>query len=163
MISPLRFDTNYRDFWSEYNSMAAAEYDRIAAAGCYAPRYYHAPRNSEELILGPGGYLKYSLVIPGGSWILGYYHTTSTGAGANPSFLVQITDIGLNHRFFSTPVPEKFLSNALLTTYPSLLCKPYPVVDPGSFLVEFYQPNATTNRCQLTFLVAEVDPLLVKS
>ena len=166
MISSLRLPAQYRDYWSEYYSMAAAECDKILAAGCYAPRYYHAPRNADELIQGPGGYLKYSLVIPAGSWILGFYRAATGSVG----FLFNLTDVGLNHKFFSTPVPDTFfdslktgLGAQIGPLPPSLFCKPYPVVDPGSFLVEFWQNNNANLRCQMTFLVAEVDPLLVKS
>lgn len=159
MISPLRLDFEYTDFWTEYQSKATAETDMILAAGCYVPRYYHAPRNADEQITGPGGYLKYSLVIPAGSWILGYWHKAITGFGANPAFLVNITDVGLNHKWFTTPLPEYLFSSNLSNV--SLLNKPYPVVAPGVFLVEFWQNNNSTNRCQLTFAVAEVAPELV--
>lgn len=161
MISPLRLDFSYTDFWNEYVSKAAAETDMILNAGCYDPRYYHAPRNADEQITGPGGYLKYSLVIPAGSWILGYWHQSTTGFGASPTFVVMITDVGLNHKWYTTPMPEALLAGSL-TNGLSLLNKPYPVVAPGVFLVEFWNNNAATNRCQLTFAVAEVKPELVE-
>lgn len=154
MINPFRLNQQYRDFWTSYDSFAAAQIDPILEAGCYSVRWYHAPRNADELIQGPGGYLKYSLVIPAGSWILGYWHTVTTGFGANPSFLVMITDVGLNYKFFTSPLPERFFdSNG--RNEPSLENTPYPVVDPGTFLVEFWQNNNALNRCQLTFAVAE--------
>ena len=167
MLNPLRLDVNYRDWWQHYTSFAAAQVDDILNSGCYAPRYYHAPRNPDELITGPNGYLKYSLVITPGSWIVGYWHRGTTAANAVPSFLVMITDLALNHRWFTTPISEEFFDQAapLLANLnnhqpagPSMLCAPYPVVDPGSFLVEFWQPNNATNRCQLTFAVAEPIP-----
>jgi hypothetical protein len=164
MINPIRLSYRYRDFWGVYDSWAAAQIDDVLNAGCYAPRYYHAPRNSDELITGPGGYLKYSLVIQPGSWILGYWHKAITTTGTTPSFLVQITDLGLNHKWFTTPLPEFFFgmpdgpANNITPTGPSLLAGPYPVVEPGTFLVEFWQPNNSTNRCQLTFAVAEPVP-----
>lgn len=157
MINPFRLDQQYRDFWSSYDSFAASEIDAILNSGCYAPRLYHAPRNADELITGPAGYLKYSLVITPGSWILGYRHLATTGFMANPTFLVMITDVALNHKWYSTPLPEKFL-DANGANEPSLLVKPYPVVDPGTFFIEFWQNNATTNRCQITLVVAEPVP-----
>lgn len=167
MINPVRLGFHYRDFWNAYDSWAAAQIDEILNAGCYQPRYYHAPRNADENIAGPG-YLKYNLSIPPGSWILGYWHFNRSSSASPPFFMAMITDLGLNHKWFTTPMPEYFFDNhgqlgtvTVTGTYPrgpSLLAAPYPVVAPGQFLVEFWQPNAATNRCQLTFAVAEPVP-----
>lgn len=160
MINPLRLDFEYTDFWSEYTSKAVAETDAILRAGCYVPRYYHAPRNGDEQIAGPGGNLKYSLLIPAGSWILGFWHLQTTAFNSSPTFLAQITDVGLNHKWYTIPQPEAFFASELNNI--SFLNKPYPVIAPGVFLVEFWQNNNSTNRCQLTFAVAEVNPDLIQ-
>jgi len=157
MTNPLRNNLFYRDFWGHISAVVVERLDPILQAGCYVPRYYHAPSNDLELIAGPNGYLRYSLAIPAGAWIYGIWHSPNTGAFASPTFWFQCTDVGLSHKLFSNPIPEKYLA-ANQTDYAFLLDYPYPVVAPGVFLCEFWQPNAATNQCQVTFGVAEVAP-----
>lgn len=67
------------------------------------------------------------------------------------NYQVQITDMQLDHRFFSVPIRDDYLSGQ-----PSLLEVPYPVVVPGNFLVEFWNASQQLPvTAQLIFIVAE--------
>lgn len=86
--------------------------------------------------------------------------TTPSGAGflngggllqSQINYQVQITDMQLDHRFFSVPIRDDFLAGQ-----PSLLETPYPVVVPGNFLVEFWNTSQELPvTAQLIFIVAE--------
>ena len=52
------------------------------------------------------------------------------------NYQVEITDMILDHRFFSNPIRDDFLSGI-----PTLLEVPHPVVTPGDFLVEFWNTS----------------------
>lgn len=157
MINPMRNSIQYREQWGDMSAIVVDRLDAILKAGCYVPRYYRAPSNDLEQLAGPNGYLRYSLAIPPGSWIYGVWRSPTTGFAAAPTFWVQITDVGLNHKLFSNPIPEKFLG-ANQTDYAFLFDYPYPVVAPGVFLCEFWNPNNATNQVEVTFGVAQVDP-----
>lgn len=67
------------------------------------------------------------------------------------NFMVQITDMILDHQFFSRPIRDDFLSGI-----PSLLEIPYPVVAPGDFQVQFWNSSPTQPiTANLIFIVAE--------
>jgi hypothetical protein len=158
-ISPFRLHQQYRDFWGEPQPYAIAEIDSILESGCYRPRWYHAPDTIKEAVgIAPNGYLQYVLSIPAGSFILGWSHLSFN------AMVVQITDVRLEHKFFSQPVPEWYfaqpgLGTDTLTKQLRALVKPYPVVPPGQFMVEFWNQSAVQNtRAQITLFVAELDP-----
>ena len=89
-------------------------------------------------------------VMPGGAQFL-------AGGGQSISqvnFTVQVTDQQLNHRFFSSPIRDDYLSGQ-----PSFLEVPYPCVIPGNFLVEFWNSSQTLPvTVQLIFIVLEPVP-----
>lgn len=181
-ISPLRLASNYRDYYGDAHAKLAELIDPILGAGCYVPRIIHAPDSPAELAGVPGGgFLDYGLVIPTGSWILGFQHCYTSAPSANTtdppvtsSFRFQITDVERQYKFFRNPVPEAYLLNdiptsnavsvltGLLTVLnPSLrlLPAPYPVAPPGLFKLEFWNMLATVNTgVRLSLLVAEPDP-----
>jgi len=67
------------------------------------------------------------------------------------NYQVEITDMILDHRFFSNPIRDDFLSGI-----PTLLEVPHPVVTPGDFLVEFWNTSPTQPiTANLIFIVAE--------
>lgn len=70
------------------------------------------------------------------------------------NYVVQITDLALDHRFFSNPLRDDYLAGR-----PALLECPYPVVVPGNFLVEFWNASETQDvTAQLVFIVNEPVP-----
>lgn len=178
--NPLRLSPVFRDYWGEEMSRLTERTDVFAKAGCYAPRFYHAPDSETQLKGIPaGGYVEYLMALPIGAFILGYLHTTSSapgssGTGVPPNisgFACQITDLALDHKWFSRPAEEAFFVNDDFTTttgvpypgttngytfpsFPRLLPVPYPVVPPGQFVVEFWNALSSLNTdCQMTFLV----------
>ena len=185
-LSPL-----YRDYWGEQMAVFTRRLDRFAHLGCYVPRFYHAPDSASQFVgVQPNDYRTYLLSLPIGSFIIGFLHTTSSAATGrspdsgiaasvppNPSgFSVQITDLSIDHKWFSHPCPEAWFindnlldpgvfppypENTLSYTFPSfprLLSQPYPVVGQGQFQVEFYNSLDTVNTdVQLTFLVLVPD------
>jgi hypothetical protein len=67
------------------------------------------------------------------------------------NYAVQITDMILDHRFFSNPIRDDFLSGI-----PAILENPHPVVTPGDFLCEFWNTSPTQPiTANLIFIVAE--------
>jgi hypothetical protein len=67
------------------------------------------------------------------------------------NYQVQVTDMQLDHKFFSSPLRDDYLSGR-----PSILEVPFPVVVPGNFLVEFWNASQSLPvTAQLIFIVAE--------
>jgi len=185
-LSPL-----YRDYFGELQAEYARKYDWFAKLGCFEPRFYHAPSSETQFNgIAAAGYLTYLLSLPIGSFLIGYLHTTSSAPNSaepatNPvpnvppnasGFSVQITDLALDHKFFSHPVPEAYFINDNLLgenpnppyinntqgytfpSFPRLLPVPYPIVPPGQLQVEFWNSQTQTNTdAQLTFLVLVPD------
>jgi hypothetical protein len=182
--NPLRLSPLFRDYWGEQMAAFTRRTDLFARAGCYVPRFFHAPDSETQFKgLAAGGYLTYLLSLPIGSFILGYLHTTSSapnsnGGGVPPNasgFTCQITDLALDHKWFSRPAEEAYFVNDDFTTTagppytasthgvtfpstPRLLTQPYPVVPPGQFVVEFWNALSSLNTdVQMTFLVMVPD------
>jgi hypothetical protein len=185
-LSPL-----YRDYWGEQMAAYTRRLDGFAKLGCYVPRFYHTPDSESQFVgIPPNGYKTYLLALPIGAFIIGFLHTTSSapnssGPATTPvinvppnasGFTCQITDLSIDHKWFSHPIEEAwFINDNLLgpsafppypdntlgftfPSYPRLLATPYPVVAPGQFQVEFWNALDTTNKdCQLTFLVLVPD------
>lgn len=182
-INPLRLSSDYRDYYGDPHAVLSEMIDPILNAGCYIPRIIHAPDTPTELAgLAGNGYLDYALVIPAGSWILGFLHAYTSSASPNTtdppvqsSFRFQLTDVQIGYKFFTRPVPEAWLLNDLpssnslapwgtgLLTVPiqsvRLLGAPYPVVPPGIFKLEFWNMLMTQNSgIRLSAVVAEPNP-----
>lgn len=185
----LRLSPLYRDYWGEQMAAYTRRLDGFAKLGCYVPRFYHTPDSGSQFAGIPGnGYATYLLALPLGSFILGFLHTTSSAPDSaiglpvlasppNPSgFTCQITDLSLDHKWFSRPAEEAWFINDNLVgsntfapypsnmqgytfpSFPRLLPVPYPVVPPGQFQVEFWNSLDEVNTdCQMTFLVLVPD------
>jgi hypothetical protein len=181
--NPLRLSPLYREYWGEQMAAFTKRTDVFSKAGCYVPRFYHAPDSRKQLLGVPaGGYVPYLLSLPIGSFILGYLHNNSSApdSAGDPTqvkggFVCQITDLSLDHKWFSRPADEGYFINDVVLnptgaqyvntafgyTFPSaprLLPVPYPVVPPGQFNVEFWNSLGQVNTdVQLTFLVMVPD------
>ena len=70
------------------------------------------------------------------------------------SFLVQITDLSLDHRLYDQPVPAWFLANAK-GDFPNLWPTPHPVVGSGLFRCEFWNQSASAQIIMLRLAVLE--------
>ena len=180
----LRLSPIYKDYWGEQMAAYTRRLDGFARLGCYVPRFYHAPDSESQFVgIPPNGYKTYLLNLPLGSFIIGFLHTTSSAPGsagmvedpvvqAPPNlsgFTCQITDLSLDHKWFSRPAEEAWFindnllgpselnnpfpippypANTLGFTFPSfprLLPVPYPVIPPGQFQVEFWNSLDTDN------------------
>lgn len=192
----LRLAPTYREYWGEQQAAFTRRLDVFSNAGCYVPRFFHAPDSQSQFVgVPPNGYMTYLLALPVGSFLLGFLHTTAgsprtfDGGTTTPqpppnpgSFSCQVTDLSIDHKLFSRPMPEAwFLNDNVLgfsqfppypsahlpytfPSFPRLLPVPYPVVGQGQFQVEFWnslgpvsdeQPNNTD--VQMTFLVLVPD------
>lgn len=180
-ISPLRLAPDYRDFFGRAHEHLCEMIDSIVNADCYRFRIFHAPDSTSENAGVPTlGYVEYALLLPPGSFLLGFLHSSTfnvTDATSPPvasSFRVQITDVQRNYKFFQKPVPDAFFLNDIVSTDPDgafagenlyvlnpstrLLMAPYPVVPPAQFKVEFWNILSELNQfIQLDFVVAEPD------
>ena len=92
-------------------------------------------------------------------------------AGAPPTsvplaFTVQITDVDLEHKWFTEPKSSLFLANCKPTYqttagvpqggFPNLLTSPYPVVGRGAFKIDIQDTSGTQQRVELVIGVLEV-------
>lgn len=153
-----QLDSNYADYWGEQFPFQLENWHPIINAGCYIPRWYQAPTNLLQGMV-VGQYVDFSMQIPGGSFILAILHSFQSGSGGgsgggSPStgtFTVQITDLAVNHQWFSNPIPDAFFyKTSGRNGY--ILPKPYPVISPGNIRVEFW--CRVTGFCELLFAVA---------
>ena len=159
MINSLQLWPMYRDTWGYFDAAIAPLLAPLDHNQCYRPKYYNAPSIDLQNMV-PGAYLRYTLTITPGSLIWGFQCALE-----NPTFSVQITDVGTTHKFWDTPITNVFLSNPNTNHssggvggYPNLLPCPFPVVGNGLFSCEFWAnpANTYTERCYLIFCVAEV-------
>jgi|GEM_PF-5756809 len=187
----LRLSPLFRDYWGEVMAAYAHRLDGFPKLGCYVPRFYATPDSESQFVGIPAqGYKAYLLALPLGSFIIGFLHTTSSAPNSSgpataqvanvppnaSGFTCQITDLSLDHKWFSRPCEEAwFINDNLLgpstfppypsntqgftfPSFPRLLPVPYPVVPPGQFQVEFWNSlDALNQNAQLTFLVMVPD------
>lgn len=158
-----QLDSSYADYWGEPQPFQLENWWPIYKAGCYIPRWFQAPTNALQSMVA-GQYVDFSMQIPAGSFILEIAHSFQTGGGGPPTgggspptgtFTVQITDLAVNHQWFSNPVPDAFFFKSQgRNGY--IIPKPYPVIMPGNIRVEFW--CRTTGVCELLFSVAVPEP-----
>lgn len=155
MIDSLTLYPFWRDTWGSFDPVAHAQLAPLAYDECYAPKFYKAPDDDQE-ILQPGGYLKYGLEITPGSIIWGIYHAPASGNFNTQGFNFKITDMSLGIELFSVPVPDLFVANPAPGKFPWLFNSPHPVTGSGLFNVEFWNNTANALRCNLVLAVCEV-------
>lgn len=149
-LSPFHLNQYTREVWSEYDAYVLAQLEPAFNSGCYRPKIYKAPDITQEEI-PDGDYVQAGLKIQPGSLILGFNFPSDFN---DTQIQVQITDVGLDHKWYSEPVPWYLLSNGR-TDMPSLLNAPYPVVPSGLFLVEFWNVSGEEFRTQLQLIVMD--------
>ena len=153
MLPPLWLNPFTREQWGEYDAYALAQIEAPMLDDCYTPKIYKSPDITQELLsaTGAGAYVEHGLSITPGSLLLGWYFPGPVGqVQAN----VQITDVGMDHKFFSDPVPWAYLNNQK-PFMPNLIRQAYPIVDPGRLVVEFWNTSGEQLRVQLCFAVLE--------
>lgn len=157
-LNPLELDPSYRDWWSQFEPNTLNLLNGINSSRCYVPRYFMGPSggNKPQNVQPPGTYVNWVMQIPPGSFIWGIFMDAGEffpGTGATTGFVMQVTDKAIEHKWFSTPISSNFFTYGIVGQSPSripyLLPSPYPVLDPGIFLLEFWstQPSggASTN------------------
>ena len=169
-ISPLSLNPLTRDTWGSFDAAVLAQFADLSDQTCYQQKFYKAPNSQLELI-GANQYVPYGLKITPGSIIFGFYLPMIPNAGNIPGsapgkYTVQITDVSLQHEWFSAPLASLFLSNYKPTqqsngfsgagSFPNLLTCPYPVVGSGLFMVEIQETSGEQQRIELVFGVLEV-------
>ncbi len=166
MVNTLKLDPFTRALWNEYDAYTIAQLESLAYDPCFRPKLYVAPDLQSNNLgastpgvpgtAGPGSnYVEYGLEITPGSLIVGsiLYSTAPT------SFMVQLTDVSLNHSIFDQPVPAWFLANAK-GDFPNLWDTPMPVVGSGLYRCEFWNQLTTPQLIFLVLLTLEpCDPL----
>lgn len=149
-LSPFHLNQYTREVWSEYDAYVMAGLEPALLSGCYDPKIYKAPDITQEEI-PDGGYVQYGLKITPGALVLGFNFPSNF---EGTEIQVQITDMGLDHKWYSDPVPWYFLSNGK-ADMPSLLNSPYPIVEPGLLIIEFWNVSGDTFRTQLQLIALE--------
>lgn len=147
LLNP-QLDYNYADYWGEYLPFALESWWPIIKSGCYIPRWYQAPTNALQSMLA-GGYDSWVLQLPPGSFVMSILHSFQEGKSG--LFTVQITDVNVQHQWFSQPVPDSlFYKVSGRNGY--VIPKPYPVITPGNFIVDRW--CTADGICELLFAVA---------
>lgn len=148
-ILPQQLDYNYQDSWGEYLPPTLEALRPLIEAGCYVPRWYQAPTDDLEAMVA-GDYSTFTLQILPGTYIHTILHSFQEGMSG--SFTVQITDLSLNHQWFSQPAPDAmFYKENGRNGY--VLPKPYPIITPGNLVFERW--CTTAGACELIFAVVE--------
>ncbi len=148
-LSPFHLNQYTRELWSEYDAYVLAILEPALKSDCYTPKIYKAPDITQEVI-AVNGYVEYGLkMTPGALWI-GYVFPASFEL---TEIVFQVTDTGLDHRRYSDPVPWYIASNGKLDM--PTLQEPYPIVNPGLLIVEFWNVSGEQLRTQLQFLALE--------
>jgi len=168
-ISPLTLNPLSRDTWGNYDASVIAQLALLAADPCYTMKFYKAPSSDQE-VMAANAFATYGMRITPGSLIFGFYlpcvmNEERPWTSAPNQFWVQITDVDLNHKWFSDPLASLFLANFKPTfmsqistnmgSFPNLLASPYPVVGRGAFKIDI-QNGPTAQRNELVFGVLEV-------
>jgi hypothetical protein len=172
-ISPLSLDALTRDTWGSFDASAIAQLAPLADDPCFQLKFYKAPADDQES-MAANAFAAYGLRITPGSIIFGFYLPCVVNAGdlvasVPPAFLVQITDVSMDHKWFDDPVASLFLANLKPTfqasydfgslnagSFPNLLSAPYPVTGSGLFMVEIQETSGVAQRIELVFGVLEV-------
>jgi hypothetical protein len=151
MITPLQYDEFNRDTWGDYDAAVLAQLASLCYDPCYKPRLYKAPDSTSEVIAS-NGYSSYGLAITPGALIYGFHQNQPSTL----TYLLQITDISLEHQFFSEPIPAGLLANFQKTgSDPYMLCAPHPVVGTGVFRVQIWNNSRNQERIQIVAAVLE--------
>lgn len=152
-LCPMSQNPFTRDLWGESDAYILANVEPAMYDECYLPKIYRSPDITQEVLTatGPGAYVAHGLGITPGSILLGWYFP-ATFQQVEAS--VQITDVGLDHKFFNDPIPWAYLSNGKPFAA-NLVLVAYPIVEPGRLLVEFWNTSGEELRVQLPFVVLE--------
>lgn len=152
MITPLQYDQFTREVWGDYDSAIIAQLAQLAYDPCYKPRLYKAADSASEVIVN-NGYASYGLSITPGALIYGFYQNQ---ADLDLTYLLQITDMSLQHELFSEPIPMGLLRNdQKCQSDPNLMCCLHPVVGIGLFRVQIWNNSGSTERIQVVLGVLE--------
>ena len=165
MISPFSLHPTFRPYWGFFDAFADDQFLPALYDSCFVAKWYKAPETNREVIPAQG-YIRSVLQITPGSLIEGFYHNFTNGVGGTSGlgggdgYLLQITDLSLNHKLQSDPVPDYLLGN-YNGGMPNLLCAPYPVVGNGQFAFEFWNTTNASLRCQMVVAVLEACTCLI--
>jgi hypothetical protein len=153
--SSLALDSCWRDLYGNWNALVEPLMAPIEDSVCHAPRYVLLP-DPEHANIQPSGKLEYNFRLVPGSLIVGLWVPTPV-EGDQP-FVIQLTDIDLEHQFFQEPVNCQFLNTlgAQFGRFPSvtLLPCPHPVVGDAFFSLEVW--GTAQALFNMVLLVAEV-------
>jgi hypothetical protein len=137
-MNQLWLQGNVRNYWGAWEPPSIGAVSPLNDPECYRPTWYVAPP-FDSRTLAIAAHLQTDLSLPAGSFIYGM-------SGRNT---IQVTDVGLGHKWFNTPTDVNL---------PNLLWfpEPYPVTAPGVLRIDFYNPSASaTDSLHLIFYVAE--------
>jgi len=163
MVTPLQIDSYTRDLWGEFDPLAIAELSPVAYDSCYRPKII-VGLDSEAQSVPANGYAEAVIKLLPGSLVVGFLFGNEYTNEDGYQFNIQITDLELDHEFFSEPVSQSFLANqqgmATLgvdnVNYPNLLSSPYPVTGKGRFLFQIW--NQTDSVLSVIPLVLTLEP-----
>jgi hypothetical protein len=146
-LSTLALDAGWRDYAGAWNPLVEPLFAPLDGSSCHAPRLVMAPDVS-HVVIPQGGKNSYNFnLVPGslwwGLWALADVVNNDRQFDP-PAPTIQLTDVGLGHKFFQEPVDPRLLAveGSDTARYPSwfLLPTPHPVVGNGLFTLDVWGP-----------------------
>jgi hypothetical protein len=143
---PLWSQGALRDFFAVWSPAAIEQLQRVNDPTCYRPAWYSFPPMENQSVAARG-YFQTVIVIPAGSFLVGFIHQSISGV----LFQFQITDLALDHSLISDPADDDLFQGT-----PYLFPDLYPVVAPGNFRCEVWNNSITeAATCEMILLVSE--------
>jgi hypothetical protein len=131
-VSSLALNSDWRDYWGDWNALVEPWFAPLEKSMCHAPRFVILPE-LEQATFPTSGYIQYNFHLPPGSIIWGLYLTFDTTVS------IQLTDVSLGHQFFQEPITADQVAPAQFFNFLDsfvLLPAPHQVVGDGLFSYE---------------------------
>lgn len=138
-----------RDYFGNWSPNPIANLDPINNPECFRATWFSAPKYNERVV-PQAGYRQSQLALPPG----GYLHSIGVSdLFAGNDFQVLITDLTLQRQLWNAPI-----ESAVLRHDPFILPDIYPIVAPGLFRVEIWNPSTDSGDILAEVVLICVEP-----
>lgn len=138
-----------RDYFGNWSPNPIANLEPINNPECFRAVWYSAPKFNERIV-AQAGYRQAQLALPPGGYLYGVM--VSDVFSSNP-FQVLITDLTLQRQLWNAPIESEVLRHT-----PFLLPDIYPIVAPGLFRVEIWNPVVDSGDIVAEVVLCCVEP-----
>ncbi len=143
-------NSGLRDYFGVWSPPAIAALELLNDPGCFRSSWYTAPKLTERLG-PPQGYRQAQVTLPPGGYI--YAVSQATDSPAATAFQYMVTDLSLNRQLSNAPIEA-----AALRGGPYYLPDLYPIVAPGLFKIEIWNPATTGGDILTEVTICFVEP-----